>query len=86
MPYRDEATLKAEAEKIQNKIQELYDAGTPLFTRQALKELDEQMSAQPKAGEKVVARNIDGSSTTFTISGRKTGWDDEDDKDFEWIT
>lgn len=54
-----------------SKIRSLYDAGTPLYTKEAIQDIDQQLEKCVHRGEKVLVRGLDGIMVDFEIeSGR----------------
>ncbi|KAI9770346.1 MAG: hypothetical protein M1839_003223 [Geoglossum umbratile] len=78
--YRLDETMsedKATAEAI-SKIQWLYDSGTPLFTKETIRDLCQQLEKFSKKGEKVSVRGLDGVAVDFEVENGCTidFWDD----------
>lgn len=55
-----------------SKIRSLYDAGTPLYTKEAIRDIDQQLEKCVQRGEKVLVRGLDGIMVDFEIESGRT--------------
>lgn len=50
-----------------SKISAMYDAGTPFFTKEAIRDLYRQLQMATEYGQKVSVRGLDGAVLEFTV-------------------
>lgn len=49
------------------RIRKLYEAGTPFFTKQSLREVSEQLQRRPLCGDKIAVKGVDGVEVEFDV-------------------
>jgi uncharacterized protein YoaH (UPF0181 family) len=78
-----EESMKQTMEAI-TKIQELYDAGTPLYTKEAIQDVQSQL--RDKNRQQISVTGLDGNKVEFEIFGddfKLNGYDG--DANSEWV-
>lgn len=50
-----------------SKLSSMYDAGVSLFTKEAIRDLDQQLKSVPKYGQKISIKGIDGAMVDFKV-------------------
>ena len=50
-----------------SKLSSLYDAGVPLFTKEAIRDLDQQLKSVTGYGQKISIKGIDGIMVDFKV-------------------
>ncbi|KAI9693286.1 MAG: hypothetical protein M1822_005282, partial [Bathelium mastoideum] len=78
--------LSAKGEKagdVKSRIWSLYNAGVPFFTKVSIQDLDRQLEKDPKRGQRVTVKGLDGTVVDFEI---ETGLiHSSDEPDFEML-
>ena len=54
------------------KVRSLYNEGTPLFTKEAIRDLDQQLEKSHERGQKVSVRGMDGAKMEFQLETGRT--------------
>lgn len=67
-------------------IDRLYDDGTPLFTKDAIRAIDEQIQRKPGHGDKIFGKDLTGGDVEYEIqTGKRRKEINQDDEPFERI-
>lgn len=62
-----------------------YDAGKPFFTKEAMRDIAEQLKTRTKIGDIITIQALDGSTVELDVSqGMITATADEPDMEYVW--
>lgn len=68
----DEIDQSEEIAQVHSRIRALYDSGAPLFTEEAIQDLDKQLKSLVDSGQKVHIRGLDGTIVNFENATGRT--------------
>ena len=68
---RGEIDRSGEAVAVHSRIRALYNSGTPLFTKEAIRDLGKQLQSLAEVGQKVHVRGLDGRIVEYENQTRR---------------
>jgi hypothetical protein len=70
--YKTPRAEEGEMAEVTSKIRSLYDAGTPFYTKEVIRDVDRQPKKFVERGQKVSVRGLDGIMVDFEIESGLT--------------